>query len=386
LLFTLRWLLFAALPAAAFGALLWRIVRSGRRSEATAWVVGTFALGGVTAALATFVTSRAESLTSLDVTVSTAGPSGALVFALFVLAPVHEAATVAAVWPAFLSHHLEDAIDGLAYAAAAALGFSVVEVAAVLREHPEGAVWVARALLTVPANVFLACVWGYALGRAKRARRGPPIFPLAFLLAVAVHGVYAHFAYGRGPGALLVVGPLLAAMGVVAWLVMRDLRSHVPPPSVVPSSRLSRTRRPPSMSAVRAALRRADEPIRMHWIALGALVNLGAMIAGVVVAVVAAHLLRVDLSRVDEQDVTAAAPALLLVAGLLASFPASGWLISRAASVHSLLEPALATVLALAITLVTLGIVAPFTVVFAIALSPVAWVLACAGAWFGLEM
>jgi hypothetical protein len=36
-------------------------------------------------------------------------------------------------------------------------------------------------------------------------------------------------------------------------------------------------------------------------------------------------------------------------------------------------------------TVVTLGIVAPFSVVFALALSPIAWVLSCAGAWMGLE-
>jgi len=382
-LFTLRWLTFAALPAAAFGALLWRLRRSHGAPHAMTWMGVTFVLGGVMAALATWVESRAESLTSLDV----AGgphPGSALVFALFVLAPIQEAATVAAVWPAFLSGPLDDATGGLLYAVIAALGFSVVEVAAVLRANPEGAEWIARTLLAAAANVFLASLWGTALGRAKRARRGPPVFPLAFLGAVTLHGIYAHLVYGRGPGALLVAFPLLVAMGAVAWLVGRDLRSHEPRASLVPSSRLGRIR-PASLSAVRSALRHADEPIRVGWIALGALVTLGAMIAGLAAGLLAARVLQVDLSRADEHDARAAAPALLLVAGLLASFPASGWLIVRAASIRSLLEPALATVLALALTLVTLGIVAPVTVVFAIALSPVAWVLSCAGAWIGLE-
>jgi RsiW-degrading membrane proteinase PrsW (M82 family) len=382
LLFTLRWLLPSVVPAALFGWLLGRVDR-GR--EPAVWVVATFILGALTGAVATHVSALAEGLTGLDVRVSAAGPTGALIFVFFVLAPVHEAAKVAAVWPAFLSKHLDGAKDGLVYATAASLGFSVVETASALRAHPEGVVWIVRAFAAVPANVFLTCVWGYALGRAKRARRGPPIFPLAFLFSVAVHGVYEHLVYGRGPGALLATIPLLAAMALVSWLVGRDLPSRTPPSSIVPSSRMSRLRRPPSLSAVRAALRRADEPIRAGWIVLGALVNLGAMISGIAAGVLVAHVLHVDLSTVDEQDVGAAAPALLLAAGLLASFPASGWLVARAASVHSLLEPALATVLALGITLVTLGIVAPFTVVFALALSPVAWVLACAGAWIGLE-
>jgi hypothetical protein len=52
---------------------------------------------------------------------------------------------------------------------------------------------------------------------------------------------------------------------------------------------------------------------------------------------------------------------------------------------HSLLEPALATVLALLVTLLALGVAAPFTVVFALALSPIAWLLSFVGAWIGRQ-
>ena len=67
--------------------------------------------------------------------------------------------------------------------------------------------------------------------------------------------------------------------------------------------------------------------------------------------------------------------------GLLGSFPTSGWLVARAANVRTLLEPALASVLALVVTLVALGFAAPFAVIFGLAISPIAWVLSCAGAW-----
>jgi len=107
------------------------------------------------------------------------------------------------------------------------------------------------------------------------------------------------------------------------------------------------------------------------------------MIVGIAAGVVAARSLHIDLSTVDEKEIGSAAPALLLGAGLLGSFPTSGWLIARAAGVQTLLEPALASVLALTITLVALGFAAPFTLVFAIALSPIAWILSCAGAWVG---
>ncbi|HEY5241517.1 MAG TPA: hypothetical protein VIJ22_08635, partial [Polyangiaceae bacterium] len=150
-------------------------------------------------------------------------------------------------------------------------------------------------------------------------------------------------------------------------------------------SRLSIVAQPPSLSAVRSALTRADQPVKVRWVFFGSLVTIGAMIVGLGAGVLMARLLKIDLSTVDEHDVGAAAPVLLLGIGLLASFPTSGWLIARAAGVRTLLEPALACVLALVITLTGLGFAAPFTVVFALALSPIAWVLACFGAWVGRE-
>jgi RsiW-degrading membrane proteinase PrsW (M82 family) len=377
----LRWLLPATVPVALFLLLLRRV--DPRRTARTR-LASTFGLGAAASLFASLATEHAARLTGLDVRVGVAGQAGALIFAFFVLGPINEAAVVAATWPAFLSHQFSDAFDGLVYATAAALGFAVVQAASSLREYPTGAIWIARALLAMPADVFFAWTWGYALGRAKRAKGGLPIFPIAFCLSVTGHSLYAHFLYGRGPGAVLAVLPLLSAMGAVAWLVGRDLRPG-PSTSFVPSSRMGAARPPPSMSAVRAALRRADEPVRVGWIALGSLVTLGAMITGVFAGVLAARALHVDLSTVDDREVTAAAPALMLALGLLASFPASGWLVARAASVRTLLEPALASVLALTITLITLGFAAPATVVFALAISPIAWLLSCVGAWIGRD-
>jgi RsiW-degrading membrane proteinase PrsW (M82 family) len=382
LIATLRWLLPAILPCVPFALLLRRMARR----EPPALLVATFTLGAIAAAAATYAEARAAALTGLDVRVAVAGPSGALVFVFLVLAPLQQGAQAAATWPAFLSRHFDEPSDGVVYAAASALGFSAVQTGVVLHHFPDGVIWVARALLAMPADLFAACLWGYALGRARHSRERLPLFPAAFVASVAVQGLYTHFVYGRGPGALLAVLPLLAAMSAVAWLIGRDLRTRGERAFSLPSSRLTRFAQPPSLRAVRAALRSADEPVRIGWIVAGALVTLGAMIAGIAAGVVAAHVLRVDLSTVDDRDVAAAAPVLLLAVGLLASFPASGWLIARAAAVHSLLEPALASVLALLVTLVTLGFAAPVTVVFALALSPIAWVLSCAGAWAGREL
>jgi RsiW-degrading membrane proteinase PrsW (M82 family) len=384
-----RWLLPALLPAALLAVV---VHRTDARREPAWLVVTTFVLGSVAALVALVVTSRAAGLTGLDVRVSLAGERGALLFLFFVMAPVQEAGKVAAAWPAFLSRHFDEPYDGVVYASASALGFAAVENGFILHAHPTGAIWLARTLLSLPAHVFFACLWGYALGRAKHGKANVPLFPLAFVGTIAMHGLYTHFVYGRGPGALLGVTPLLALMGFVAWLLGRDLQARGDRPSRMASwasgsrlSRLSAATAPPSLSAVRSALRRADEPVKVRWVLLGSLVTIGAMIVGLAGGVLGTRLLGVDLSTVDEHDIGAAAPVLLLGVGLLASFPTSGWLIARAAGVRTLLEPALACVLALTITLVALGLAAPFTVVFALALSPIAWVLACFGAWIGRE-
>ena len=386
MLATLRWLLPAILPAVLFAVL---IHRTDARREPPWLVMLTFVLGSVAALVSLLVVGRAAGLTGLDVRVSAAGESGALVFLFFVVAPAQEAGKVAAAWPAFLSKHFDEPYDGVVYAASSALGFAAVENGFILHAHPTGGIWLARALLSLPAHVFFACFWGYALGRAKQSKARIPVFPAAFLASIVAHGLYAHFVYGRGPGALLAVTPLLAVMGVIAWLLARDLRLRGDRPSRMPSgsrlSRLSIVAQPPSLSAVRSALTRADQPVKVRWVFFGSLVTIGAMIVGLGAGVLMARVLKIDLSTVDEHDVGAAAPVLLLGIGLLASFPTSGWLIARAAGVRTLLEPALACVLALVITLTGLGFAAPFTVVFALALSPIAWVLACVGAWIGRE-
>jgi RsiW-degrading membrane proteinase PrsW (M82 family) len=380
---TLRWLLFTGIPAALFAVLVYRT----DRNREPPWLVAlTFALASGAGVAAHYLTAEAQLLTGLDVRVSVAGERGALVFLFLVVAPLREAGKVAAVWPAFRSRHFDEPYDGIVYATAAALGFAVAENYFVLRGHPSG-VSIARTLLALPAHVFFACLWGYGLGRAKHWGRGVQIFPLTFLASIVLHGLYGHFVYGRGPGALLAVTPLLAGMGFLTWLLGRklvELGSQRGSVSIPPSSsRFSLAPQPPSLSVVRMALSRTDEPVKLHWIAFGALITIGAMILGITGGVLAAGALHIDLSTVDEHDVRASAPVLFLGAGLLASFPMSGWIIARAAAVRTLLEPALATVLALGVTVVCLGFAAPVAVVFALALSPIAWLLACFGAWMG---
>jgi RsiW-degrading membrane proteinase PrsW (M82 family) len=389
----LRWLLASFFPAVLAAYLVWR---TDQRREAWFPSVGTFVLGALAAVPAFYLQSRAAAWTGLDVRTSVAGDAGALVFQFALVSPMREAAKVAASWPAFRSKHFKDPYDGLVYAALASMGFATVDGAWHLWRHPGEGIWIARVLLALPAHLFFASLWGYSLGRAKQVKRPGRMFPLTWLAATLGHAFYAHFVYGRGPGAIVAAVPMLLSMAIVAVFIARDLRARgeaFGPPgsdptfgsrlSISPPSMVKSSNRPPSLRAVREALRRADRPIMFRWIAVGALVTIGAMIVGLAASIAFGHYAHVDFAAVDEHDVSTTAPVALLGAGVLAAFPLSGFLVARASRVPTLLEPALSASLAIVASLVLLGLAAPVAMVFALAFSPIALALACAGAWVG---
>ena len=382
---TLRWVLAALVPAVVLAYL---VRRTKQPREPVVAVAGTFVLGGLGAALALYLEARAAALTGVDIRVDRAGPGVALVFLFGFVAPLREAMKVTAAWPAFRSRAFDEPLDGLVYSSAAALGFAAVENAVLLRASP-GAVAIARALLALPAHLFFAALWGYALGRAKRDHTPGRVFPYAWLAATACHGLYIHLVWGRGPGALLGVVPLLCVMGAVLVVARRDLQALGERPSRAGlSNRLSPLSlrylaQPPSMRTMRDALRRRGRPIALTWVVFGSFVTVGAMIAGLAAAVAVGHATGVDFASVDERDVATVGPVALLGAGLLAAFPFSGYLIARASGLPTLLEPAFAALSGIFAMFVVLGLAAPVSVVFAVALAPFAFGLACVGAWVG---
>jgi len=380
----IRWIAPSLVPALLVLAVVYF---SDRRREPLPLVLLVFALGGLGKGITYYAELRASAWTNLDMSVQVAGNTGSLLFLFGFAAPIREAAKVCAMWPAFRSKHFDEPVDGLVYASSAALGFACIENAITLRGNPIGWIWVARTAVALPAHVFFACMWGYALGRVKTIKRPGPLFPVAWLVATAAHGLYSHLVYGRGPGALVGTLPLLLAMAGVTFFAARDLhaRGARSSRSSVLLERVSTlyVSGPPSLQTVRDVLRREGQPITLRWIVFGALVTVGAMTAGLIGSVAFGHWAHVDFSLVDEHDVTTTAPVALLGAGLLAAFPFSGYLIAKASNLPTLLEPALASGLAILFMLVLLGLAAPVALVFALAFSPIAWGLACAGAWVG---
>ena len=200
--------------------------------------------------------------------------------------------------------------------------------------------------------------------------------------AVLLHGLYDHLMLARGPALLLVAVPLFAFMFGAAWIVLRSLAPESD--SADASSKLSLLS-PPSLSDMRRAMQRTERPLMLHWIALGALVTLGVVLASLAGAIYLGHRLGIDFTLANESDLQASGPLVLLGSAVLFAFPLSGYLIARASGAESVLEPALASGAAIAFVMLMLSVTEPVALVVAVVIAPLAFSLACGGAWFGLD-
>jgi len=360
----------------ALGFLVWRRVsRLGRVSRRLSLLM---ALGGALAAgVSAYVERALLAVTGLSFEVAVSGAFGALLATFLLAAPLEEALKVAVVWPLYRTRRIDGPRLGVCYASAAGAGFAAIEeVIAVIANHG-GGICLLRALVSAPAHLFFAGAWGYTLGMRGRTRGH--WFSLAWLVATLLHGLYDHIVWGRGPGLLVTVIPLFVFMGLGAWVALRDVAPGTQ------GGRESLMPEPPSLRVMREALRPVDHKLMVRWIVVGAFVTLGLMIALVALAVVLGHRLGVDFSLADEADVRSSGPLILLGAAVLLAFPISGFLVAKASSAHSVIEPALAAGCALAALVAMLVLTAPVGVLFALAVAPLAFGLACGGAWIGLE-
>ena len=323
-----------------------------------------------------------------------------LLYGFLVVAPLEMGIVTLAVTPfwrlrrvrmrAGLARRLE-VQEGVAFAVAAAIGFAVVRNGVSLWLAGTGApiggwLGVGRAALWLATFTLLCALWGYILGRyAERGMRSKR-FSTAWIVATVFSAVCDQLIFRRGVGALIAVLPLLFSMLLVAFVIWRDSRGKQAMSSGGRLSSLFSAAPTPSLSAIREAFRRQDRPLTLRWITFGALVTTGMITTGLVVSVLVGHELNLDFSAVDRQDAgaEAMAPLALLGAGALAAFPTSGYLLARASGTRSVLEPAMSSALAMVLVMVFMGMLAPVSVVFAVAFAPVAFALSCIGAWVGL--
>ncbi len=347
-------------------------------------VLGTAALGLV-GGLASWGAQRLVAFET-GVTVPTRGHADlvSVVFGFLLVAPLDQSLTALASLPALRSRLWRSPYDTMRTATAAAVGFALVgAVGHVVSAQPNWLLLV-RVLCSIAAHVVFASLWGYALGRSLRRRLGGSWFSRMFLAAIGFTELIDHLLFTRGVGALVAVAPLLISAIGVSLVARRDLRkmSKLPTRS---SSRLLRVE-PPTLEQIRDALSRKKRPVMLRWVLFGTFVTTGVLTTALGVGVYIGHKTGVDFAAVDRGSAEGAISALVLLGAMaLAAFPISGFLLAKASAAKGVLEPALGAALAISGIVILLGLAAPVAVVFALAFAPVAFALACAGAWVGIE-
>ena len=176
----------AALPL-LLGLLVFLRVRLRDRisRRLAAWVAVFGAFAGAAAVHAERVVLG---WTDLSFEVSRAGANGALLAMFLLAAPLEESLKVLVVWPLYRRRRFGSGRAGLTYAACAAAGFAAVETALTPVTAGDG-IGLVRLVLSAPAHLFFAGLWGYALGAGRLHERW---FRVAWFVAVLLHGLYDH--------------------------------------------------------------------------------------------------------------------------------------------------------------------------------------------------
>ncbi|MCL2822750.1 MAG: PrsW family glutamic-type intramembrane protease [Polyangiaceae bacterium] len=349
-------------------------------------VLGTALLGAGAGAATLFAQRFVFRLAELDRSAATFGSPIGLLFVLAFSAPIAEASKVAAVWPAFRSRHFNAQYDGILCAVAAATGFAASRSALGVMHDAITIDSILRVEILMIAHPLMSSIWGHALGKVHDTRIPTMRFAVSWTLATMVHGLLLHLTLATSLLALVAAFPVLAGLAFSTWWGARDVLAMYTRTSRISARSILPSLPPPSFRAVRHALRRTERPIHMLWIAIGTFTTTGVALAMVVIAVFAGHKMGFDFSAIERDDTTAMsiAPLVLLTLSVLSAFPISGYLVTKSCDADGILESSVAAILAIAAILVVLALATPVALVFALAFTPIAFGLACTGAWFGL--
>jgi RsiW-degrading membrane proteinase PrsW (M82 family) len=138
------------------------------------------------------------------------------------IGPTEELLKLVAVWVGiYRSRDFREPLDGMVYAATAALGFVSVENVIYLGELGAQSI-VSRTFYATPAHVLFSSMWGYSMGLARFKRSGELLIIMkGFLAAAFLHGTY-NFVVAVNPKAAMI--SLLPLMLFMAWLTHRKIR------------------------------------------------------------------------------------------------------------------------------------------------------------------
>ena len=138
---------------------------------------------------------------------------------LFIVGIVEELLKFGVVWIfAFHTRDFNEPVDGLIYAAAAAVGFSVVENITYAMEFGSG-VLIVRVLLSTLAHIMFSSIWGYELGQYWENPAHPKkLIVIGLSLAALSHGLFNILV---SHGITVAFGIIFVA--VILWAVVKRL-------------------------------------------------------------------------------------------------------------------------------------------------------------------
>lgn len=146
-----------------------------------------------------------------------------LAAAFLVVGPVEECFKFLAAWISVgRSPEYDEPMDGVVYAAAAALGFATAENLYYVATSGVG-VMLGRGLFSCFLHASCTGLMGYAWSRVRFGGRPQSRLLVAWLGAVVVHGAFDFVAFDQGQGTLLVLGVVL--VGIDAALTARIARA-----------------------------------------------------------------------------------------------------------------------------------------------------------------
>ena len=233
------------LPMLLSFAWLFFVRRFDRGEPEPMWLVlATFALGGLSVVPAGFAEYAFMTASPyLNPSLVTFGgqpvafPLAILVFTL-VVGLSEEGSKLLGAWS--LARHrreFDEPVDGIVYGVASALGFAAVEnikYFALGRLTPP--LIVMRTFTSVPAHMFFAAIWGYAMGQKLVRKRTSLLLFLAW--AALMHGAFDTFLSIHGMQVLAPALNFVLASLFVVFLrralrhgVVRPGLAHVPPAS-----------------------------------------------------------------------------------------------------------------------------------------------------------
>lgn len=369
------------LPIVASAWFVWR--SRAARDLPRPWLALLVAFTCALAWLAEFAEIGLWAWTGLSLVARSGKESEALLAMFLFAAPLEEGAKVLGVWPFQSTRRLAGVRHALVFAALSGAGFAAGKASALVLLGGTENLAPVRALACIVPHVVSATIWGATLGARSKTSR----FALAWALATLLRGGFDHIVLGRGPGLMILGVPLLLSLLGLAYFFARRAAAEEASlePAIGRAGRRSRLwSEPPSVRQLWRSMEPRQQPVMVSWIAIGTLVTAGVGLCSFALALYVGHTLGLDFAAADEADVRSNGPLSFLALAVGAAFPIAGYLVARASGSRSVLEPGLGAALAVLGGVLFLSTTTPVAAVFALALAPVAFVLASGGAWFGI--